>query len=1012
MQSRGLWILGITTALAAIGWLATAGWSKRRSIGSRTASKWFRSLQRLLAASAVLGLLGYAAWVAIAAEAERREIDSALSRVRLGWFDGDSILPLLRRTAARHSDRTDVQLALGLCEVGASNEDAAIEAWQRIPRDKPDWRQASILLVRSAGRSRRWSVAHHIAVSDMLSSDERFESAVEELITMLRLQGRITEAKRAIRTAFSSSSHPADLLKQFWAIDTDPFPIEGVRAAIEVASALAPGDLDQALARAHLAVQTSAFDDARELLDACVKARPEDSATWEIELLLAQARGDASETLRALEHLPASWFDTQNWLVLGARLAGVGSERADEAWRAVLEINPANVEALARLAESKIPESVQGRTSLQSRKAAIDGAQRQYEGLLSSEQPEAFAVELAELSTALGRTFDARGWLTIAARRSPGDPKVGAALRTLDSLERARRGDAAAARRAALQIGAEAAQHVRGHELARDSLPQFAPQFEEVAKSVGLEFQFVNGATLLKQLPETMSGGVALLDFDNDGWLDVYAVQGGAFPNTSATPNADRLFRNRGDGTFEDVSARVGLDKSRGGYGHGVTVGDVNNDGYVDVFVTRYGAYALYMNQQGQRFIDSTNAWGLDGDADWPTSAAFADFDNDGDLDLYVCHYLAWDCENPRDCRTPQGAPTYCPPAALAACADRLFRNDGERFVDVSREAGISDADTEGRGLGVLAADLDGDGLVDLFVANDTTANYFFRNLGGLRFEEGAVRAGLSANASGGFLAGMGIACGDLDSDGVIDLAVTNFYGESTTLYKGVGDGLYVDRTTETRLGLATRNRLGFGLSFADVNNDGCLDILQANGHVDDYRPAYPYAMPAQLLLGTAQGRLSELPHNSDGPWKLPRVGRGLATGDLNNDGKVDCVIVDQLGPLAYLRNATADAGRYLVVQLRGTKSNRDAVGARLRVESGKRSWVGVRLGGGSYQSANDARLHFGLGDCVSVDRLTVEWPAGTTSIYRDLRTDRGYLLEEGEQEARPLAAFEKSDRE
>ena len=355
--------------------------------------------------------------------------------------------------------------------------------------------------------------------------------------------------------------------------------------------------------------------------------------------------------------------------------------------------------------------------------------------------------------------------------------------------------------------------------------------------------------------PVTASGGVGLLDFDNDGWLDVYLVQGGPFPpdkNSSSSTSGDRLYRNRGDGSFEDVTVRSGITALAHGYGHGIAVGDIDNDGWADLFVTRWRRYALYRNRGDGTFEDITEKAGLAGDRDWPTSAALADLDGDGDLDLYVCHYFKWNDNETRSCVDPEDRGKYrCLPLDFEALPDHVFRNDGGRFIDVTGEAGI--VDTDGRGLGVLAADLDEDGRTDLFVANDMTANYLFRNLGGFRFEEIALTAGVAGNASGTYQAGMGVACGDLDSDGRLDLAVTNFYNESTTFFQNLGQGFFADRTAAVGLAVPSRYVLGFGISFLDANNDGWLDLITANGHVHDGRPQFPWKMPVQLYLGDWQ---------------------------------------------------------------------------------------------------------------------------------------------------------------
>jgi prepilin-type N-terminal cleavage/methylation domain-containing protein len=351
-----------------------------------------------------------------------------------------------------------------------------------------------------------------------------------------------------------------------------------------------------------------------------------------------------------------------------------------------------------------------------------------------------------------------------------------------------------------------------------------------------------------------------------------------------------------------------------------------------------------------------------------------------------------------------EAARPYCNPRDFAALPDHLFRNDGGRFVDVSEEAGIIDRD--GRGLGVVAADLDGDRRTDLFVANDTTANFLFRNLGGMRFEEVGMAAGVACSASGGYQAGMGVACRDLDGDGRPDLAVTNFHGESTSFFHNLGGGLFADRTTSVGLAAPSRYLLGFGIAFLDFDNDGQADLATANGHVNDYRPQVPYAMPARLYAG-ASGRLVDVSDRDESAWQVPRVARGLAAGDLDNDGRVDLLIVAQDGPLAWFHNRTS-GGHFVAFGLEGAESNRDAVGAVVTVTVGGRRQVVRRTGGCSYLSASDPRLHFGLGPGDRIDRVEVAWPSGRTSRFVDLAADAGYLLREGDDEPKPLAGYRR----
>ena len=325
--------------------------------------------------------------------------------------------------------------------------------------------------------------------------------------------------------------------------------------------------------------------------------------------------------------------------------------------------------------------------------------------------------------------------------------------------------------------------------------------------------------------------------------------------------------------------------------------------------------------------------------------------------------------------------------------------------MDVSREAGLDDRD--GRGLGVLAADLDDDGRVELFVANDMTANYLFKNRGGLTIEDVGLGSGVASNAYGGYQAGMGVACGDLDGDGKPDLAVTNFFNESTTFFRNLGQGFFGDHTAAIGLAAPSRYVLGFGIAMLVVDRDGWLDMMTANGHVFDGRPQFPWKMPVQIYRndGGANPKLSEVSAEAGPPFRVERMGRGLAAGDLDNDGRIDALIVSQNEPLAYFHNLT-EGGHFLTLKLEGTQSNRDAVGARVTVTAGGRSRIAQRIGGGSYQSAGDPRLHFGLGESTEIEEIEVRWPSGAVDRHAGLVADRAYLIREGEPKPAPLKGW------
>ena len=375
-------------------------------------------------------------------------------------------------------------------------------------------------------------------------------------------------------------------------------------------------------------------------------------------------------------------------------------------------------------------------------------------------------------------------------------------------------------------------------------------------------------------------------------------------------------------------------------------------------------------------------------------------------LPTMVSATAIWDPASPRLCRNEKGGYFYCDPSKVDPAPDRLFRNDKGTFVDVTDASGIVDRD--GRGLGLVTSDLDGDGLMDIYVANDGTANFYYHNLGNWKFEEIALAAGLAGSEEGGFQASMGVACGDYDNDGKPDLVVTNFYGECSTLYQNLGNGLFRCRTTSTGIGQATRFLLGFATVFGDFNNDGFQDLATVNGHVNDNRPFYPYAMPAQLLIGSAGGFFREIPAQPDDPWKVPRVGRGLAVADMNNDGQLDALIISQNDPVALLQQNKPDKSQnWLTFRLEGDKSNRDGVGARVIVIAGGQRRVMERFGGGSYQSAGDPRLHFGIGDFKIAESVELHWPSGKVMKYQNLQSNKAYLLKESDSQAKPLAVFD-----
>ncbi len=827
------------------------------------------------------------------------------------------------------------------------------------------------------------------------------DEAQNELARLLRLEVRIDELRDLLQSRWSESTDRGKALKDIALLDIEPIPIEGVKTVLEQARALSPEDLGVGLGLANLAIRAGRLEEARELLEVSLARQPNDPVLWRSWLDWSLAAEQPGEILAALRRLTDHAIDPSRRLALRAwffRQRGL-QDRERVALNDWLAWDPANLEALERLALAAHREGQDKELAeLRQRKAHVNEIREQYFDLLMRDDRETHSSTLARMADELGRRFEARAWATLAVERDTDD------LDSRDLLDRSDKSVPKAPSVSDLLREQEAMGAFTSRTRASGVLAPI-PSFVEQGESAGLRFSYESGRSWKHQLPETMGGGVALLDFDSDGWLDVFVVQGGVFPPSGdESSGGDRLFRNRRNGQFEDVTESAGLAGHRG-YGHGATVGDYDNDGFPDLFVTRWRGYGLYHNRGDGTFEDVTGAAGLGGDRDWPTSAAFADLDQDGDLDLYVCHYLKWDESNPVLCANPyRNALTACEPHRFPAQSDRVFRNDSGRFIDVTEQSGLHDQ--EGRGLGVVASDLDGDGLVDLFVANDTTANFLLRNLGGFRFEEVALASGVAANAAGGYQAGMGVALGDLNHDGWPDLAVTNYYGESTTFYGSLGQGLFSDQSAAIGLVAPSRYKLGFGACFADLNNDGNLDLMTANGHVDDLSPVFPFRMPAQVFLGDREGRVHDVRDQCGEAFRTARLGRGLAVGDLDNDGWIDAILVDQDGPLALLRNRTEAKGHWLTLRLEGRTSNRDAIGAAVTVTTRDARLVAWRHGGGSYQSSSDLRLHFGLGKAERIASVEVRWPSGIRSEYHHIGVDRAYHLREGESSPQPLAGF------
>ena len=920
-------------------------------------------------------------------------------------------LARLTLLAGRWPDNGEVQYDLGVCELALGHVDRALAAWARVPSGSPHAPRAAMMRARQALKVHRLSAAEPLLPAALLDPGAFGKEARETLVYLCKLEGRYEEARRLVRDGWGRYDR-VGTIQELVRLDTsNPIPIEKAEPVLRTAAQAAPEDDRIWLGWASLATRKGQFAEAGKWLERCLERRPDDPAVWRVRLDWARAAENGSEVRRALAHLPPDRVPVTELIALRAwfaRRAG-DTEAERRALEELVECNPGALAAMESLAELLLrmgrPERAK---ELRERKGDLEQTLDWYMVNIFPADRLEHATELARAAEALGRRFEAHCWWELAAEQSTHAAMASAELARLDR-------EAVSGRSARRLTPAGLLAELNAAPTRESLAPRIAtsgasPRFVDGTESSGLQFTFDNGLETLHQIPETMSGGVGLLDYDGDGWLDVYAVQGGKFPpDPHALNSGDRLFRNKGNGTFEDVTDRSRIAGLPRGYGHGVTVGDIDNDGHPDLFLTRWQSYALFRNKGDGTFEDITDKAGLGGDRDWPTSAAFADLDGDGDLDLYVCHYLKWDSEHPRACKDKvRNVFIFCGPPEFPSVPDHLFRNDGGRFVDISTDAGI--VDRTGEGLGVIATDVNGDGRVDLFVANDQSAKFLFLNRGGLRFEEVGHFAGVASNASGLYQASMGVAGGDLNGDGLPDLAVTNFYNEYTALYQNLGGGVFSDHSAEYGLAVPSRYRLGFGIAFLDFNNDGRLDLVTANGHVDDNRTDVPQRMRAQLFAGAEGGHKLVDVTDSAGPvFQVPLIGRGLAVGDLDNDGRVDLVILPQNQPLVYFHNQT-EGGRSLTLLLEGASSNRDAVGARVVVDAGKRRQFVWRMGGGSYQSASDPRLRIGLGSADRIDSVEVTWPSGRVDRYTGLQPGRAYRLREGDASAKALPGFTRDE--
>ncbi len=528
-----------------------------------------------------------------------------------------------------------------------------------------------------------------------------------------------------------------------------------------------------------------------------------------------------------------------------------------------------------------------------------------------------------------------------------------------------------------------------------------AVTFRDITQRAGIHFVHNNAAFGRKYLPETMGPGVAFIDYDNDGWPDIFIVNGMDWPGHAIKRSTPKLYHNNHDGTFTDVTHKAGLDVEM--FGTGVAVGDYDNDGYEDLFVTALGQNRLFHNNGNGTFTDVTQKAGLLGPKEFSTSAAWVDYDRDGKLDLVVANYVQWSREGDLYCTLDGKSKSYCTPESYKGASVRLWHNRGDgTFEDVTKKAGLWDPTSKTLGIAIL--DYDNDGWPDLLFSNDTQPNKLYRNNGNGTFTEKAVVAGVAFSEDGVARAGMGVDAADYDRSGMASILITNFSNQMLSLYHNEGKGLFVDEAPRSEVGRNSLLTLGFGCFFFDYDLDGWPDILIANGHIDGdiqrVQPNVKYAMPPHIFRNLGKGNFQEVTKSLGAGFATPRVGRGAAYGDINNDGRLDLLLSTNGGPVYLFENdftgSPGTANKSLRIKLVGTKSNRDGIGTVVKLNAGGETQSEMLRSGSSYLSASELVLTFGLAMHQQADSIELRWPSGQVDKLANVAAGQTITVTEG----------------